>query len=99
ISHLSVVRQIEPDRAIQLYFVDAKSNAGNLLPGRFITEPTATEVTVLFENTVGLMATPVFPLDPATAAQLRARFMRCVPFGTSFKFLMVCEDGETCPLP
>jgi hypothetical protein len=100
ISHLSFLRQIDPDRAVRLYYVDAKTKDGNLIPGRFVTEETApTEVTVLFENTVGLMSTPTFTLEPTVAAQLRERFMRCVPFGTSFKFLMVCEDGELCPLP
>ncbi|HEY0710399.1 MAG TPA: hypothetical protein VGG33_26570 [Polyangia bacterium] len=100
ISHLSFLRQIDPERAVRLYFEDAKSEAGSLIPGRFIVDETdETAIKVLFENTVGLMATPVFPLDATAAAELRARFMRCVPFARRYEFLKMCEDGEACALP
>lgn len=99
--HLDFLGAIDPERAVQLYFVDAKSVGGGLLPGRVEIERTGVPptVNVRFENFPSLMQIGYFPLDAATVAAIRERIGRCVSFPATFVFSMVCPEGDFCPLP
>jgi hypothetical protein len=97
--HLPFLYAMDKDRATNLYFVDSKTQDGNLIPGRFIRTGGTNELKVLFENIVGLSGASTFSLD-SVARFLRDRISRCVRFTTSFRFVQFCGSASTeCPLP
>ncbi|HET6281112.1 MAG TPA: hypothetical protein VFH73_09100 [Polyangia bacterium] len=98
--HIDFLQGLDPDRALFLYYGEAKRPEGTLIPGRIRFDKTKTPnvATVGFENTRNLIGSP-FPLDPAVFPILRERIKRCAPFATNFTFLMICPDGKGCPLP
>lgn len=100
-AHLEFLERMDPTRALQIYFNDAKSPMGSLIPGRMSVDGTdKKKVRVLFENTRLLISTDSsYPLDPAVIPIIRDRIARCVPFATTFTFSMVCPGGQSCPLP
>ncbi|HEY0711202.1 MAG TPA: hypothetical protein VGF45_00890, partial [Polyangia bacterium] len=103
--HLDFLRRMDPTRAVQLYFVDAKSENGTLIPGRIKVDTTkpGNSFHVIIENFSGGFMGPAayFPLDPVTGQHIRERIKRCVPFATNFTFASFCPTGNRmdCPLP
>jgi len=102
--HLKFLEAMDPERALYLYYADAKSIGGSLIPGRLYRDATKNPkvVRVLFENTTGLTSVRTdFPLDAATGAFLREQLSRCVPFAGSLAISVVCPGGTAydCPLP
>ena len=103
--HVEFLQRMDPARAVTLYFGDAKSEPGTLIPGRLMLDETKNPkvMKVTFENFQGgFMSAPFyFPLDATVRRLLRERIMRCVPFTTNFSFFMFCPTGNStdCPLP
>ena len=101
-AHLEFLEMIDPDRAVYLYYRDAKSPEGSLIPGRLSLDKTRTPnvMRVGFENERLISPTDThFPLDPAVFPILRERIKRCVPFVSTFEFSMLCPGKMSCPLP
>ena len=100
-AHLEFLERMDPMRAFQIYFVDAKSPGGSLIPGRMAVDGTdRKKVHVTFENVRLLTPTDSsYPLDPAVIPIIRDRITRCVSFATTFVFSMICPGGQPCPLP
>ncbi|HET6281009.1 MAG TPA: hypothetical protein VFH73_08585, partial [Polyangia bacterium] len=103
--HVEFLQEMDASRAVGLYFGDAKSEAGSLIPGRLKLDQTRIPnvMRVTIENFQGgFMGPPAyFPLDATVVRLLRERIMRCVPFAGSFTFFMFCPTGNStdCPLP
>jgi hypothetical protein len=102
--HVEFLEMMDPQRALYLYYNDAKSRGGSLIPGRLSLTKTGNSklVGVSIENFQGLTvpsANVFFPLEPAVTQLIRERMARCVPFATSFTFSMICPDGSNCPMP
>jgi hypothetical protein len=101
-AHLEFLEKIDPTRALGLYYGDAKSPDGSLIPGRLSLDKTKTPnvMVVGFENERLISPTDTFfPLDPAVFPLLRERIKRCVPFVSAFTYSMLCPGKKTCPLP
>ena len=102
--HVEFLEMMDPQRALYLYYNDAKSRGGSLIPGRLSLTKTGNSrlVSVSIENFQGLTVpspTVFFPLEPAVTQLIRERMARCIPFATSFTFSMICPDGSNCPMP
>jgi hypothetical protein len=103
--HVEFLQKMDPARAVTLYFGDAKSEPGSLIPGRLMLDETQNPkvMKVTIENYQGgfMSAPSYFPLDATVRRLLRERIMRCVPFAGNFTFFMFCPTGNSvdCPLP
>jgi len=104
VGHFQFLLSMDSSRAVGLYYGNAKSVGGNLIPGRLTLDKTKTPnvVRVGIENTTGLDPRNTdYPLDATVGQQIRERIMRCVPLASSFLFQVVCPGGSpfNCPLP
>ena len=100
--HVDFLQRVDAERAVFLYYSEAKRPEGTLIPGQASLDKTRTPnvMRVHFENFRNLIGTPaVFPLEPAVIPLIRERITRCISFTTSFTFSMSCPDGRDCPLP
>lgn len=100
--HLDFLQRMDPERAILLYYSEAKRPEGTLIPGQASLDKTRTPnvMRIRLENFRNLMGPPVvYPLEPAVIPFIRERIGRCIPFATAFTFSMSCPDGKDCPLP
>ncbi|HEY0712025.1 MAG TPA: hypothetical protein VGF45_05090 [Polyangia bacterium] len=100
--HIDFLTKMDPARAVQIYFSDAKSANGPLMVGRVVVESTRAPFSaeVYVQNYGGVMnVTNYIPLDAMTGQQIRDRIKRCVPFATSFIYFSFCAGAPYCPLP
>jgi hypothetical protein len=97
-THLGFLERMDPARALQLYYRDAKSPEGSLLPGRIVIDlaKSPPDVAIQFENFRLGAPDTVFPLEASVVATLRERIARCFPFAKNPSFTMFCEKA-VCP--